>query len=124
MNLEFDGYFFDEDIELDVDTGEKAQFTIYRTGSRTPPCVICVTAKENVAAFDIMGFTENQITVKSMSKGQTLTIDGCTGLVMMDGKNAFDKIELWDWPRISNQTDVSVSTDKVVMKINYTPMWI
>ena len=76
------------------------------------------------ADFNITGFTEDQITVQSMSKGQTLTIDGCTGLVMMNGKNAFDKIEMWDWPRISDQTDVSVSTDKVVMKIKYTPMWI
>lgn len=124
LNLEFDGYFFDEDVELDIDTDEKRQFTIYRTGSRTSPCTICVTAKENVVDFNITGFTENQITVQSMSKGQTLTIDGCEGLVIMDGKNAFDKIEMWDWPRISDQTDVSVSTDKVVMKIKYTPMWI
>ena len=52
-------------------------------------------------------------------------IDAKTGLVTIDGANAFDKVDLWEFPVLkAGETALTFSNTKARVTVRYTPMWI
>ena len=52
-------------------------------------------------------------------------IDAKTGLVTIDGENAFDKVDLWEFPVLkAGETALIFSNTKARVTVRYTPMWI
>lgn len=48
-----------------------------------------------------------------------------TGLVTIDGANAFDKVNMWTFPVLkTGETALTFSNTKARVTIRYTPMWI
>lgn len=123
LNIVCKGYFYDDEVTLEYEGVKNA--TIERIGTRKAPVTIEIQAKHNVEDFVIEGFEDN-ITIEHLSEGQTITIDGESGLVNMSGVNAFNLVDLWKFPAITaERMDLSFNnSDDVIVKIRYKPMWL
>lgn len=122
VNLEFDGFFVDDDLSITFDGKTSAPF--YKVGTRDTPCVVEVYAKSTLTNYTITGLGED-IIVESLAAGKTVVIDAKTGLVTIDGANAFDKVDLWEFPVLkAGETALTFSNTKARVTIRYTPMWI
>ena len=103
-------------------TGTSASF--YKVGTRDTPCVVEVYAKSTLTNYTINGLGED-IVVESLAAGKTVVIDAKTGLVTIDGANAFDKVDLWEFPVLkAGETALTFSNTKARVTVRYTPMWI
>ena len=123
VNLEFDGFFADDDISITFDGKTSASF--YKVGTRDAPCVIEVYAKSTLTNYKITGLGDDDIIVESLAAGKTVVIDAKSGLVTIDGENAFDKVDLWAFPVLKDgETALTFSNEKARVTIRYTPMWI
>lgn len=122
VNLEFDGFFVDDDLSITFDGKTSASF--YKVGTRDAPCVVEVYAKSTLTNYTINGLGED-IVVESLAAGKTVVIDAKTGLVTIDGANAFDKVDLWEFPVLkAGETALTFSNTKARVTVRYTPMWI
>ena len=93
-------------------------------GTRDTPCVVEVYAKSTLTNYTITGLGED-IVVESLAAGKTVVIDAKTGLVTIDGANAFDKVDLWEFPVLkAGETALIFSNAKARVTVRYTPMWI
>ncbi|MDO4332525.1 MAG: phage tail family protein [Eubacteriales bacterium] len=123
LNLEFDGFFYDDELEIVFDGKTAASF--YMVGSRSAPCIVEVYAKSNLTNYTIKGFGDDDIIIEELNAGKTIVIDGITGLVTMDGTNAFDKVDLWTFPGLrTGETSLVFSSGQARVTIRYMPMWI
>ena len=94
-------------------------------GSRKTPCILEVYAKSTLTNYKISGFGDEDIIIESLAAGKTVIIDGTKGLVTVSGINAFNTVNLWEFPAIkTGQTVLLFSNDKAKVTIRYTPMWI
>ena len=122
VNLEFDGFFVDDDLSITFDG--KTSTSFYKVGTRDTPCVVEVYAKSTLTNYTINGLGED-IVVESLAAGKTVVIDAKTGLVTIDGANAFDKVDLWEFPVLkAGETALTFSNTKARVTVRYTPMWI
>jgi len=122
VNAEFDGFFVDEDLSLIFDGESSATF--YKVGTRDTPCVVEVYAKSALTNYTIAGLGED-IVVESLAAGKTVVINAKNGLVTIDGMNAFDKVDLWEFPVLkAGETALTFSDTNARVTIRYTPMWI
>lgn len=123
LNIEFDGFFYDEEQELVFDGTDAA--VVSKIGTRDTPCIIEIYAKSNLTNYIVRGFGDDNIVVSSLAAGKTVVIDGVTGLVTIDGENAFDLVSLWEFPKLAaGETSLTFSSTQATLKIRYTPMWI
>lgn len=123
LNLEFDGFFYDEELEIIFDGKTKESF--YMVGTRETPCILEVYAKSALNNYRITGFGQDEIIVEKLEAGKTVVIDGKDGLVTMDGKNAFENVDLWEFPKLkAEETALTFSDTKAKITVRYTPMWI
>ena len=123
VNIEFDGFFVDEDISIVFDGVYTASY--YRVGTRDTPCIVEVYAKSALTNYKIAGLTDSGIVIESLAAGKTLVIDAKTGLITIDGGNAFDKVDLWEFPTLkAGKTSLIFTNTKAKVTIKYTPMWI
>lgn len=123
LNLEFDGYFYDEELEVAFDGKTEGRFHV--RGSRNTPCIIEILAKSALVNYKIKGIGKDDITIKSLTAGQTIIIDGKTGLATIDGINSIDKVSIWEFPRLHvGGTTLTFSDRNAIIKIRYNPMWI
>lgn len=123
LNLEFDGFFYDDELEIVFDAVTSGSF--FLVGSRKAPCIIEVYAKSTLTNYTISGFGEDDIVIESLAAGKAAIIDGIAGTVTVDGTNAFDKVSLWEFPVISTgETALSFSGARAKVIIRYKPMWI
>jgi len=122
VNLEFDGFFMDDDLSITFDGKTSASF--YKVGTRDAPCIIEVYAKSALTNYTIAGLGDD-IIIESLAAGETVVIDAKTGLVTIDGANAFDKVNIWTFPVLkAGETALKFSDTKARVTIRYTPMWI
>ena len=123
LNLEFDGYFYDDELEVVFDGKTDASF--YRVGTRDAPCVVEVLAKSDLTNYEIQGLGDDVIKVESLQAGKTVIINGINGLVTMDGASAFDVVDIWELPvLVNNKIHLVFSNEKAKVTIRYMPMWI
>lgn len=124
LEVVFDGYFFDNEIEKRL---TKATQELVTQGSRDAPCVLQMeNMTTEMKTVSVSGLTETDIEVRIPAR-KTIIIDGENGLVTMDGENAFDYIvTMWEFPRIKHgkvQIGRTLPGDvEIIMK--YSPMWL
>lgn len=121
LNITCDGYFYDEELSLKYDG--ITETTIERVGTRTSPVSIDIYAKEALKNYVINGF-EDEIIIENLEKGKTITIDGEKGNVTKEGVNAFEKVSMWEFPKIKGNMKLKFSNENAIVTIRYKPMWI
>lgn len=123
LNLEFDGFFYDDQLDLVFD-GKKTA-TVYNAGTRSAPCIIAIYAKSVLTNYEITGLSSESIVVEALEAGKTMIIDGIRGIVTVDGKNAFNRVNMWEFPRMgAGEITVGFSSDAAKVNVKYSPMWI
>lgn len=123
LNLEFDGYFYDDEITVTFDGVTSGSFMM--VGSRKTPCIAEVYAKNALTDYTIKGLGNEDITIQTLAAGKTIIIDGIKGIVTVSGENAFSKVDLWEFPSLkSGGTKLNFTNDKAKVTIRYHPMWI
>lgn len=123
VNIEFDGFFVDDELSITFDGRTDASF--YKVGTRDAPCIVEIYAKNTLTNYRIVGLGDDDIIVESLAEGKTVVIDAKSGLVTIDGENAFDKVDLWEFPVLKDgETALTFSNEKARVTIRYTPMWI
>lgn len=123
VNLEFDGFFVDDDLSITFDGKTSASFC--KVGTRDTPCIVEVYAKSTLTNYTITGLGDDDIIIENLTAGKTVVIDAKTGLATIDGVNAFDKVSMWTFPVLkTGETALKFSDTKARVTIRYTPMWI
>lgn len=123
LNLEFDGFFYDDELKIVFDAKTSGEF--FMVGSRKTPCVMEVYAKSALTNYRISGFGVDDIIIESLAAGKTAIIDGIKGIVTVDGGNAFDRVNMWEFPTISKgETLLKFSDARAKVTIRYKPMWL
>lgn len=123
LNLEFDGFFYDDELEIVFDGVESGE--LVTIGSRTSPCIVEVYAKNALANYTIAGFGSDNIVIEKLAAGKTVIIDGEKGLVTMDGVNAFSVVNLWEFPSLNiGDARLTFSDRNAKITIRYMPMWL
>lgn len=122
LKLDFDGYFFDE--EKTAEFNGKTEGKLYAEGSRNTYCTIEITAKSELSEYTVVLNGEKYI-VDQLETGKTIVINGNTGKITMDGANAFDHVDMWEFPRLhSGENMMEFSSAQANVKIRYVPMWL
>lgn len=122
VNVELDGFFYDDELEIAFDGVTSGSF--YMVGTRATPCILEVYAKSALSDYKITGFGEDDIVVEALAAGKTLVIDGTKGLVKIDGANAFESVDMWKFPELeAGETSLTFSNAKAKVTIRYMPMW-
>lgn len=123
VNLEFDGFFYDDQLNLTFDGKRTA--TVYNAGTRSAPCTVEVYAKSVLQNYVIKGLSDDPIIIERLEAGKTMVIDGIKGIVMVDGNNAFNNVNMWQFPRMdTGEVIIDFSADTARVNIKYNPMWI
>lgn len=124
LDVEFDGYFFDNLVEKVLSKETQEYVT---QGSRDAPCILIFeNATSGQKTVTVTGLTETEIEVKIPSK-KTLVIDGDKGIVTIDGQNAFENIvTMWEFPRVKpGRIQIGRTLPKdVKITMQYSPMWL
>ena len=95
-----------------------------KVGSRKSPVTVEIYAKSALNNYTIKGFAED-ITVKELVAGKTVIINGEDGTVSMDGANAIERVDLWEFPRMeAEETKLTFTNANAKVTIRYRPMWI
>lgn len=119
LNVEFEGYFYDSEIEIEL----KESGAFERVGTRVTPCSIEVLAKVDLVDYQIKGLGED-IIVKHLRTGEKLVIDGRDGTITKEG-NAFEDVDIWELPKLKEEhINVELDGGYAEVKIKYNPMWI
>ncbi len=86
-------------------------------------------AKPTPISFEIKALTNitneriNEILIKDLKQNEILEIDGFNCKVLINGKNAIDKVEIFDFPRVKGKFSVDVSTLGLDVTIKYKARW-
>jgi len=123
LELNFDGYMYDEEIKHEF-TGVK-DISFYTKGTRDAPCIIEVKALAALSNFTISGIGDDDIIIESLAIGKSIIINGMTGTATIDGANAFSKLNMWEFPCLRvGETDISLSSALATVIVRYNPMLI
>lgn len=123
LNLEFDGFFYDDELEIVFD-GELSG-TCHLMGTRVTPCIVEIYAKSELTNYRIEGFGDDDILIETLEAGETVVINGKTGMVTKNGENAFETVDLWEFPKMkAGEMNLKFSDTNAKVTLKYTPMWI
>lgn len=127
LEIDFDGYFEDGLIVKEL---KKAVQTYETQGSRDAPCTVKIkNGTEESQTVKVEGLTDTGNIIATVPAGKTIVIDGDTGLVTIDGENAFASMEeLWEFPKMK-QGVVEIRRNEdlprdVAITVEYRPMWL
>lgn len=122
LELSIDGYFFDDDLDITFDGKTAGQ--IYMESSKDAPCIMAITAKQQLTDYTIT-LNGEAYAVETLAAGKTLIIDGRSGKATIDGKNAFDQVSFWQFPRLeAGENNLTFSSGSAKVVLTYTPMWM
>lgn len=77
-----------------------SRFTIVNNGTAPAPCVFTFIPKVDFIELKVEGLSKEPIRVKNIKLGETLIIDGENRKVLVNDKDAFDKYDAWEFPKL------------------------
>lgn len=119
LDIELVGYYFEDEIVTTI-SGATA---INLLSTADTPVKIEIDPLENILELEIVGFGED-ITIKNLSEGKRVIIDGEKGLVTEEGENKFQDYDSWGFPKLSpGENKISISED-IEITVIYSPRWL
>lgn len=77
-----------------------SSFIITNNGTAPSPCVITIIPKVDFLKLVIQGLTELPITFTGLKMNQTLIINSEDRTITVDGKDAFENYDAWEFPKL------------------------
>ena len=76
------------------------RFQIVNNGTAPAPCVITFIPKVDFIKLKIEGLSSEPIFVNNVKLGEVLVIDSENRQVLIDDKDAFDRYDAWEFPKL------------------------
>ena len=110
-------------IEFENDS---SSFVVYNHGTAPAPCVLTFIPKVDYLQLIIEGLSAKPITVNQVMKNNVLVIDGEQHLVTIDGENAIDNYDDWEFPKLQPGENRIVIPNGALaaISIEYNPRYI
>ena len=123
LNIEFVGSEYSTQI---VETMNRITTkTINVPGNEETPAIVEITPSVTIADIVLTGLSDEPMTVKNLTGGKKLIIDGEEGTVTVDGINKFNDTDMWEFPRLKpGANTITVSRNNVDINIKYKPRFI
>lgn len=120
INVEDGSSYFPIIIESD------GSISITNSGTAAAACRITIVPKNDIMLLTIEGLSEEPIQVDRIQHGQLLIIDGMNREVTLDGENAFEKYQGWEFPKLQPglNTVKITNADTMALSIEYHPRYI
>lgn len=99
--------------------------TINVPGNTETPAIVEITPSVSIIDTVLTGLSDEPMTVKNLTGGKKLIIDGEEGTVTVDGINKFSDTDMWEFPRLKpGANTITVSRNNVDINIKYKPRFI
>ena len=101
-------------------------FTIVNNGTAAAPCRLTIVPQNDVMQMEIVGLSDQPITILRVQRNTVLVIDGINRTVTKDDVNAFNDYDGWEFPRLlPGENEISI-TDAATATVNiqYQPRYI
>lgn len=117
--------FVIEHEEEIINTFNRSETTaIYLHSNAITPVILEVKPSINLVTATITGLGED-ITLKNLTAGQMVTIDGEKGLVTENGQNKWLDYDSWGFPKLEpGENKITVDRVTLDITIKYKPRWI
>ncbi len=123
LNIELVGYEYSTQI---VETMNRITTkTINVPGNEETPAILEITPSVTIADIVINGLSDEPMTIRILTGGKKVIIDGEKGTVTVDGVNKFNDTDMWEFPRLKpGANTITVSKNNVDINIKYKPRFI
>lgn len=99
--------------------------TINVPGNEETPVIVEITPSVSIIDIVLTGLSDEPMTIKNLTGGKKLIIDGEEGLVTVDGVSKFNDTDMWEFPRLKpGANTITVSRNNVDINIKYKPRFI
>lgn len=121
--LSFIGYEYGEEV-TEAFTGGLAKELIIE-GNIDTPCIVKITPLADITSLILSGFGGNTITVKNLTSGKAVTLNGEECTVYEVFSNKFNDVVLWEFPRLEyGYNEVQCSSANCNLEVTYKPRFI
>lgn len=123
LDLELAGYCYD--TEIIEPANRLASITINVAGNQNTQAIVEITPSTDLTDMVITGLADDPITIKNLTAGNTVIIDGEAGTVLQGGVNKFGDFDGWDFPRlVPGANTITFSQVNCDINIKYKPRYI
>lgn len=99
--------------------------TLQVQGDSDTPCVVEITPTVGLASLTITGLAEEIITIKNLSSGKKVILDGEKCLVTQEGNNKFQDCDFWQFPRLKpGNNTITINQSSCSITITYKPRYL
>jgi hypothetical protein len=105
---------------------DNSSFTIHNNGTAAAPCAVTVIPDNDIMRLEIAGLTDEPVIVDALMRGDTLIIDGVRRRITINGVDAYDKYNGWEFPKIKpGKNEIKITNaSAMLINIEYQPRYI
>lgn len=100
--------------------------SITNNGTAAAAARLTIVPKNDIMLLSIEGMSDDIITMEKIKAGQLLIIDGINKEITLDGENAFELYNGWEFPKLQpgvNKIKIT-NADTMALSIEYQPRYI
>ena len=125
LTLKCEGYEFGTEVSQSY-TGT-AEITVNNPGNLITPVMLEITPTMGASSITVKGISRSgkTATIKNLTTGKKIILDGETGLFTEDGALKAGDIEIWEVPTLAPGNNViQFSTDKLNVSVKIKPRYM
>lgn len=105
---------------------DNSSFVVFNHGTAPAPCVITFIPKIDYIQLTIDGLSTKPIIVNKVLKNNVLVIDGERHLVTIDGEDAINSYDAWEFPKLQpGENKINIQNGaQAAISIEFNPRYI
>lgn len=109
-----------------IEVDEEGNFQVENRGTAIAPCALTIVPKTDVFHFTVEGLSEQPLSFTGVKAGQTLVLNGEKREITLNGKDAMENFDGWEFPRLKPGVNKIKINDamKMFISIAYNPRFI
>lgn len=131
LTIEFEGYEYAKDETVQTFSGT-SEFTVTNPGNIQSPAIVEITPKIGAASIILTGIcrdpnmgTDLPVTVRELTTGNTVILDGETGLFTQNGELKAADIDIWALPDLlPGDNKITVNNSRMDIAVRFHPRFI
>lgn len=111
---------------IEIKSGHTS-FTVHNGGTAAALCRLRFTPINDALTMTITGLSEEDIVMTRIMAGDLVIIDGINKTVSINGTEAFDHFEGWEFPKLQpgdNTITMTAADEMTVIEIEFQPNYI
>lgn len=130
LELQFSGYEHGDKVTETANGTGTIQIT--NPGNMVSPAILELTPTIGAASVEITGICRDSntdadlpVTIKNLTTGKEIVLDGITGLITEDGELKAGDVDMWELPTLLSGTNtITVNTEYVNLKVTVLPIYM